>query len=94
LLAQRIAKEEPCAQRRDIARLQRRAIALVNAQRVPAELEDSLMSGVNALAADVRPCVPAVPPAPTPPPPPPAQHGHGPGPKHHHDHGHGHGKDH
>lgn len=87
-LAQRISKEGPCAQRRDIARLQHQAVALVNTRRVPTELQDSLMSGVNALAADSPPCLPAAPPAPAPAPLPPA-HGHGKPkpPKHdHHDH--------
>lgn len=90
-LANRIAGESACAQRRDIPQLQQRAVALVNTKRVPPTLQDTLMSGVNALAADMPPCVPAVP-VQTPPPapaPPPHDHGHG-----HDHHGHGHGEDH
>jgi hypothetical protein len=79
-LAQRIAGEDACAQGRDIPLLQHQAIALVNARRVPTELQDTFVSGVNALAADRPPCVPPVPIAtPTPAPP---EHGHG-----KHDHG-------
>lgn len=86
-LAQQIAAEGPCAQRRDIARLQRQAISLVDSRRVPAELQDPLISGVNALAAETPVCLPSVPVTTTPPPGPP---GHGKGhDKHHHDHGHG-----
>jgi hypothetical protein len=82
-LAQRIAGENACAQQRDIPLLQHQAIALVNARRVPPELQDTFVSGVNALAADTPPCVPPVPIAiPAPPPP----HGH-----EKHDHGKHHG---
>jgi hypothetical protein len=93
-LAQRIAGEGACAQRRDIQALQRRTLSLVNAGRVPAQLEDTLVSGVNGLTADTPPCVPAVPAttvsAPTPAAPRPHDHGHEP----HHDHGHGPGHHH
>jgi hypothetical protein len=95
-LATRIAGEGACAQRRDIATLQQRAVKLVNARRVPEQLQEQLLGGVNALAADAPPCIPAVPvattPAPTAAPPKPGQkpHGHGPPPPHHgHDHHHG-----
>jgi hypothetical protein len=89
-LATRIAHEGACAQRRDIRLLQQRTVRLVNTSRVPTELQDPLMSGVNALAEDMPPCVPAVPAQNTnPPPPPPPKHGHG----HDHEHGHGHGHD-
>lgn len=93
-LARQIAGEtDPCAQQRDIRTLQQRTIALVSAGRVPAGLQDTLVSGVNALASDTRPCVPAVPAtttASTPPPAPPPEHGRG--HEKHHDHGHhGHG---
>jgi hypothetical protein len=90
-LARRIAAEGPCAQRRDIRLLQQHAEQLVNARRVPAALEDTLMSGVNALAADSPPCVTAPPAQPTTTPAPPAKpHGKGPKPpKPRHDH-HGH----
>ena len=50
-LAHRIAVEPRSARSRDIARLQARAIALVNAHRVPAKLQEPLLSGVNAVAA-------------------------------------------
>jgi hypothetical protein len=98
-LASRIAHEGACAQRRDIQTLQQHTMNLVNARRVPEQLQDTLMSGVNALAADAPPCIPAVPvqttpapPAPSPHPPHPRPHPHpGPGPGHHHGHG---GKDH
>jgi hypothetical protein len=80
-LAHRIGHEGACAQARDIRELGSRAIALVNAQKVPAELTESLMSGVNALAEQTPPCVPPVKPAPPQPTPPPAKH-HG-----HDDHG-------
>jgi hypothetical protein len=88
-LANRISNERACAQRRDIRLLQQRAVNLVNARRVPTDLQDPLMSGVNALAADTPPCVPAVPVQPTPPPAPaPPPHGHDhpkPPEKHEHD---------
>jgi hypothetical protein len=97
-LANRIAGEGACAQRRDIHTLQLHAVNLVNTGRVPAELQEQMMSGVSALAADAPPCVPAVPvqttPAPPPapaPPPHPKPHGHDHGNDHHH---HGHGKHH
>ncbi len=83
-LAHRIAGEGQCAQLRDIRLLRRRAISLANTGRVPAELEDTFLSGVNALAADAPPCLPAVPPVQPAAPPP----GHGKG----HGHGHRHGK--
>jgi hypothetical protein len=85
-LAQRISTEGACAQRRDIHTLQQRAVALFNRRRVPGELQDPLMSGVNALAEDAPPCVPAVPAQTTPTPPPPAP------PSRPHPHGHGHEK--
>ena len=75
-LANRIAHEGACAQRRDIQLLQQRATQLVNSRRVPHDLEEPLMSGVNALAADTPPCVPVVPVQPAPPPPKPHGHGH------------------
>jgi hypothetical protein len=81
-LADRISREAPCAQARDIRALRAHTIALVNAHRVPAALQETLTSGVNALVEPV--CLPTV--APTPritivP-------KHGKGPKHDH-----HGKD-
>jgi hypothetical protein len=60
-LAGRIATEGSCAQRRDIRTLHRRAIALVNARRVPAALEEPFLSGFAALAAETPVCVPGAP---------------------------------
>jgi hypothetical protein len=60
-LADRIPHEAPCAQQRDIRALNRQAIALVNAHRIPAALQESLTSGVNALVAQTPPCLPPVP---------------------------------
>jgi hypothetical protein len=80
--------------------LERRATALVNAGRVPARLEESLMSGVAALAEQRPICLPKVTAAPTSTSPsPPAtpstgSGGHGPGRDHGHGHGPGHGKGH
>jgi hypothetical protein len=105
-LTGRIAGEGACAQARDIPKLKSRAIALVNDRRVPGELQEPLISGVNALVAEQPVCLPSVPasstaPAVTAPVPPAAKpkpkppHGHGehgyPHPKHH-GHGHGHGR--
>jgi hypothetical protein len=89
-LAHRIAGEGACAQAHDIPRLQARATALVNAHRVPASLQEPLMSGVGALGEQTPMCLPAVTTqTTTPKAPPPKPHGkHG----HEHDHGH-HGKD-
>jgi hypothetical protein len=94
-LAHRVPGEDACAQARDIRSLRSRAIALVNAGRVPEELQEPLMSGVAALAERMPVCLPKVPassvsPPPAPPAPPsPAPHGKR---KHEHKHGHGHGK--
>lgn len=77
-LAHRIAGEGACAQAQDIPRLHARTIALVNAGRVPAELQEPLMSAVGALAAQQPLCLPTVTtdaPSPTP------------QPKKHRDHG-------
>lgn len=59
-LAHRIPHESACAQARDIAALRTRVTALVNAGRVPAKLQESLSSGVNALAAQTPTCLPPV----------------------------------
>jgi len=48
-LAHQIAGERGCAQSRDIARLRSKAIALVNAGRVPDDLQEPMLSGVAAL---------------------------------------------
>ena len=63
-LADRIAREGPCAQARDIRALDDARIALVNAHRVPPALQESLSSGMNALVALTPPCLPTVPAAP------------------------------
>jgi len=85
----RDASARPCAAAREIERLQARAIALVNTRRVPAALQDPMLSGVNALALDAPSCAPAPAPvtttSPSPPAPKPEKHPH-------EKHGHGHGK--
>jgi hypothetical protein len=84
-LAHRIGSEGACGQSRDIPRLRARAIALVNAGKVPAELQEPLMSAIGALGAQRPLCLPAVAAtAPTP-----APHGKG-----DHDHSGRHGKKH
>ncbi|HVV59342.1 MAG TPA: hypothetical protein VHC45_13365 [Gaiellaceae bacterium] len=90
-----------CAQQRAIDRVQSEAARLVNARRVPPELQESLVSAVNALVADQPTCLPAVPassttsparPPGTPRPPgrihPPHVFHHHPHRGHAHDHGH------
>ena len=62
-LADKISHEGPCAQARDIRALRTHTIALVNAHRVQAALQETLTSGVNALVAPV--CLPTVAPTPT-----------------------------
>src|SRR5581483_7086512 len=57
-LAHRIADEGSCAERRDIRRLRARAIAAVNAGRVPAQFQEPLLSGVGALGELTPACVP------------------------------------
>jgi hypothetical protein len=90
-LAGKIAGENACGQARDIPRLTRKTIALVNTGRVPAGLQEQLVSGVNDLAAQAPACVKTVP-APTPtspaPAPPPKHPGKGKG---HGKHGNGDG---
>jgi hypothetical protein len=87
-LADRISREAPCAQARDIRAFSALRTKLVNERKVPSALQDPLSSGVNALAALSPPCPPAAPTATVKPPPTPV----GPKPKPKHDH-HGHGKD-
>ena len=66
-LARRIGGEGACAQARDIRRLQSLAVGLVNSGRVPAVLQESFLSGVNALAAEAPRCAqPAAGPSPAP----------------------------
>lgn len=79
LLADRISREAPCVQARDIRVLDARRTALVNAHRVPVALQESLSSGVNALVALTPPCLPSVPATTI-------------VPSRRHGHGHGHGK--
>ena len=82
-LAGRIAGENACRQAHDIPLLTRRTIALVNSGRVPAGLQEQLVSGVNDLAAQAPPCVKTVPvPAPPPAPAPPRHPGQGKGKGH------------
>ena len=80
-LSHRIAAEGACAQARDIRALQRGAVRLVNGHRVPRVLQESFLSGVNALVAQTPACVPATQPAALP------AHDHG-------DEGHGQHKEH
>jgi hypothetical protein len=83
-LADRISREAPCAQARDIRALSALRTRLINARKVPSTLQDPLSSGVNALAAQSPPCLPSVPAASVTPPPAtvvpkhgkPAKHGH------------------
>jgi len=82
-LAHRIADEGSCAQARDIPRLRAQAIALVNAGKVPPDLQEPLMSAVGALGAQQPLCLPAVTATATTP---------APGKKHGREHGKGHGK--
>ncbi|MFL5964434.1 MAG: hypothetical protein ACJ757_16250 [Gaiellaceae bacterium] len=65
-LADRISREAPCAQARDIRALGALRIKLINAHKVPSALQDPLSSGVNGLVALTPPCLPAVPAATTP----------------------------
>ena len=57
-LSHRIGHEGACAQARDIPQLRSKAVALVQTGRVPADLQEPLMSGVNALVVPV--CLPRV----------------------------------
>jgi hypothetical protein len=83
-LGDRIARESdaPCAQARDIRVVQARAVRLVNAGRVPAKLQETFLSGVNALAARTPACLPVAAPAPVGTPAAPSAHGHAKKPKH------------
>jgi hypothetical protein len=102
-LVHRIAVEGACAQVHDIPKLRAQAVALVNERRVPTELQEQLVSAVNALGAETPVCLPAVPAAATTttverslPPVPvkrarPHPHPHAPKPPGPHGHGHGHG---
>jgi hypothetical protein len=74
-LTHQISREGSCAQARDIAKLKRAALTLVDAHRVPSSLADSFMSGVNALIAETPVCLPPVTTS-TPTPAEPAPHDH------------------
>jgi hypothetical protein len=89
-LADKISREAPCAQARDIRALGKRMIALVNARRVPPALQEPLSSAVNALVAQTPPCLPTVPAAAVPPPTTTIAPERG--KKHKHERGHGHGR--
>jgi hypothetical protein len=58
----RYAATDPCRARRDIEKLQARAIRLVQSDRVPAALKEDFLVGVNDLATHPVTCAP--PPAP------------------------------
>jgi hypothetical protein len=91
-LADRIAREAPCAQARDIRALSTLRTTLLNAGKVPSELQEPLSSGVNALAALAPPCLPPVPATTVAPPTTTTGPEHGKPPKHER-HGKGKGKD-
>lgn len=55
----RYAASDPCRARRDIEKLQARAIRLVNSGRVPAALKEDFLAGVNDLATHPVTCAPA-----------------------------------
>ena len=59
-LADRISREAPCAQARDIHALDKRRIALINGQRIPPALQETFSSRVNALVAQTPACLPPV----------------------------------
>jgi hypothetical protein len=72
-LANRVAAEGPCAQKRDLAALRTRAIGLVNRHAVPPGLQEQFVAGVNDLAGRTPACAP---PAPAAKPSPRKPHGH------------------
>ena len=51
-LAGRIVDEGAAGRARDIPRLRDRAVALINARRVPAKLQEPLLSKVNAVGVE------------------------------------------
>lgn len=90
-LADRIARESPCAQKLDLAAVRAQTIALVNRKSVPSGLQEPLLAAVNDLASRSPACVQPRPPvaarpAPTPPVATQPEHGNG------HGRGHGHGQ--
>lgn len=77
-VAAALAAGDGCLARQRAAVLQSSVISAVNARRLPARFQETLLGSVNDLLARIA-CAP---------PPPPAEHGHG------HGHGHGkHGKE-
>jgi hypothetical protein len=93
-LADRIAREAPCAQARDIRALSSLRDKLINARKVTSALQEPLSSAVNSLAAQTPPCLPSVPAATVTPPSPTTTVVPERGNKHEHDHhGKGKGKD-
>ncbi|HEY3183552.1 MAG TPA: DUF4375 domain-containing protein [Gaiellaceae bacterium] len=62
----RYAATNPCRARRDIEKLQARAIRLVTTDRVPAALKEDFLAGVTDLATHPVPCAPPRAPAPAP----------------------------
>jgi hypothetical protein len=94
-LANRIAHEDPCGQKRDLAAVRERAVALVNRHAVPPDLQEQLIAGVNDLANRTPHCAPPAATVPTRTAPNPEDNqgrgrGHGKG---HEKHGHGDGQD-
>ena len=51
-LAHRIAGDDAAGRARDVPRLRDRAIALINAKKVPADLQEPLLSMVNAVGVE------------------------------------------
>ena len=89
-LADKIAREGPCAQKTDLVAVRTKAIALVNRRAVPAGLQEPFLAAVNDLSSRTPACAPpAPPPVRQPPAGPGGNRGHG----HGHGRGHGHGHD-
>jgi hypothetical protein len=84
-LADKIAREGPCAQKIDLAAMRTKAVALVNRRAVPAGLQEPFLAAVNDLSSRTPAC------APPPAPPPVAQPPAGPGSDHGNGHGYGRG---
>jgi hypothetical protein len=60
-LAHQIAGESACAQKRDLVTVRARAIALVNRDAVPSDLQEQFLAGVNDLADRTPACEPTTP---------------------------------
>jgi hypothetical protein len=89
-LADRIAREGPCAQKTDLVAVRTKAIALVNRKGVPADLQEPFLAAVNDLSSRTPACVPPPSlPVQQPPAAPGGEHGHG----HGNGHGNGNGND-